>query len=114
MCDINLDVCQVWRETKHRARKPHRCACCRVSIQVGQEYISHFSVFDNEATSEALCLPCQADRADFTAAHSELTPAPSAFYQMLLDCIDENAEDNRWLTMRDRIVARNRTIHEHQ
>lgn len=94
------------RSTEHA----RRIACCRVSIQVGQEYVNHFSVFDGETTSEALCLPCQADRADFTAAHSELTPAPSAFYQMLLDCIDENVEDSRWLAMRDRIVVRNHSV----
>ena len=107
MCDIILDTCDVWRETKHKAYKRHRCACCRTPILAGAEYWRHFSIFDNEITSEALCLLCWSDREIFTHAHGELTPTPGAFWNMLLSCIEEDSTDSQWITMRDNILARN-------
>lgn len=109
MCDIMLDICEVWRETKHTAYKQHRCACCRTPILAGAEYWRHFSIFDHEITSEALCLSCWSDREDFTHAHGELTPTPGAFWQMLLGCIEEDGNESKWTTMRDNILARNRS-----
>lgn len=107
MCDIILDNCDVWRETKHTAYKQHRCTCCRTSIHTGTEYWRHFSIFDSEITSEALCLACWSDREIFTHAHGELTPTPGAFWNMLLGCIEEDGTDSQWTTMRDNILARN-------
>ena len=107
MCDIILDTCDVWRETKHKAYKRYRCACCRTPIHIGAEYWRHFSIFDSNVTSEALCLSCWSDRETFTDAHGELTPTPGGFWYMLLGCIEEDGIDSQWTTMRDSILARN-------
>lgn len=99
MCTVELETCDLWSETTRRARKAHRCSCCRQAIQSGQTYLVHFSVFEGEITAEKMCGRCEAFRAEFAAAHGdELIPTPSYFPQMLADCIADG-ERARWEPM---------------
>lgn len=115
MCVIDLEPCEVWRESRHKARKVKRCSCCSVWIEPGTYYWTHFSIYEGEASTGALCEPCFADREVFAAAH-ELTPAPVAFWQMLCDCIVENDEDDPqgWKVMQAGIAARKQAALQHK
>lgn len=107
MCVIDLEPAEVWRESRHKARTPKRCACCHTQIKPGNMYYSHFSVYEGLPTASVICEPCHADREIFGQAHG-LTPTPRAFYNLLLDCITENGDEDPqgWIAMRDRILKR--------
>ena len=106
MCSFDLDPCEVWREEERKARKEHRCACCGATIKHGTKYLSHFSVFEGDPTTEALCLPCKRDRKKFVDAHGQYM-TPGSFDTMLNDCIyDGDPESKRWQVMQERIRAR--------
>jgi hypothetical protein len=109
MCAIDLEPCEVWREEERKARKAHRCDSCGGQIAPGSRYLSHFSVFEGEPTTRAMCLPCLADRKEFGDAHGTL-PIPSFFPQMLSDCIAEGDEESetKWQPMLERVQARGR------
>lgn len=106
MCMYELEPCQVWREEPRKARKRHTCASCNIPIEPGTKYTSHFSVFDGEATTEALCLLCTKDRKKFADEHGQYM-TPGSFPVMLNDCIwDSDPESKRWQVMQNRINAR--------
>ena len=105
MCDIDLEPCEVWRETRRRARKAHRCSCCRVEIPAGEMYCDHFSVYEGDGRREKLCLVCHADRERFADAHGGMICMPDHLPDMLADCIAEGDEESEqmWKPMLDRI-----------
>lgn len=106
MCEIydDGDYCTIWNERERKARKPHRCSCCRSTIQPGTVYIVHFSLFDGDATSEKMCVECVADRQAFADAHGGILFNPGSFLLRLSDCISEGDEDDRrWVGMLDGI-----------
>lgn len=56
MCTLdNDDPCSVWREEVRTARKSNTCDAF---IPPGDDYLSHFDVYDGSATSEAMCATC--------------------------------------------------------
>lgn len=104
MCYVDLEPCEVWNERQRKARKSHRCECCRGTIAAGEMYFAHFSVFEGDATNAKMCLRCNTDRDLFAAAHDGKLPTPGGFYAMLRECISENdPDDDRWRPMADRI-----------
>ncbi len=108
MCFVDLEPCEVWRETERKARKPHRCSCCRGTIPAGDEYLVHFSVFQGDATSEKMCLPCRDDRKAFADAHEGTLCTPSFLREMVAECVseDEDGDGAKWAAMLARIKAR--------
>lgn len=112
MCVIDdLEHCPVWRETERKARKEHKCSCCRRRIGPGETYLDHFSVFDGGPHREKMCAECVADRRDFADAHGGVLCNPSYFPRMLADCIgdDEDGETRRWEEMEQRIYSRRKS-----
>lgn len=105
MCVIDFDeFCTVWQENTRKARKAHKCSCCRRQIQPGETYLTHFSIFDGSCTNEKCCAECEADRVEFAAAHDGARMNPSSFPEMVGDCISEgDEEDSQWLPMLERI-----------
>ncbi len=114
MCDINLDQCEVWRETKHKARTQKQCSSCRGNIWPGETYTKHFSKYDGNITSDVMCEPCKLDRATFADAHDGMSPTPSYFPEMLQSCVSEGDEASEWAamlqTMDARAAARKRSL----
>lgn len=113
MCEINIDEYPaIWDESLVRARKPHRCCCCRATIQPGEEYLRHFSVFDGAANPAKLCSVCWADRCVFNKEHGFICH-PAELYNMMYDCSAEHDEADQWAPMLERIRqvrAVNRTV----
>lgn len=106
MCFVDLDPCELWTEYERKARKPHKCACCYGTIKAGEFYLVHFSVFEGSPTSEKMCLPCKADRAEFAAAHGGMMHTPSWVETGVRNCIGEGDNDEQWRALLDRILAR--------
>lgn len=111
MCEIwegDYETAQVWRETARRARKAHRCACCRAQIQPGSEYIRHVSISGGRVSDESLCSACNIDRSVFAEMHDGFTSLPSYFRELLDGCISDGDEesDRVWRPMLERIRAR--------
>ena len=52
------EICQVWIETWHKARKPHRCCECGESIGIGDRYQRTFSVFEGVVNIYKTCEFC--------------------------------------------------------
>ncbi len=95
VCTIDVDgYATIWNETTHKARKPHRCSCCLRSIAIGEVYLSHFCVFEGEASKGKLCHECEKDRAEFASAHEGITCAPSNFLIELQNCVSNKYEDD--------------------
>jgi hypothetical protein len=106
MCVIDLEPCAVWRETRRKARKEHRCSCCLRTIRAGEGYLAHFSVYDGDATSEKCCVDCERDRKAFAVAHDGMLCTPGNLAWMLVDCIgDEPETEARWGPLLTRIEA---------
>jgi len=92
--------CSVWREDTRKARKRHRCSCCRSAILPGETYIDHFSIVDGSADNEKLCGECTVARAAFSEAHGGVVQSPSYFPVLLSDCVSEGDDDDqRWYEM---------------
>jgi hypothetical protein len=108
MCVIDIDdYCTVWEEHQHRARKPHKCSCCRRQIEPGETYVAHFSIFYGDCTSEKCCADCEKDRQEFAEAHDGAMRNPGSFPMMVSDCISEgDEEDAAWEAMLTRIRGR--------
>lgn len=116
MCQIgDLDPSEVWCEVLRRARLPHRCSCCGSVITVGEQYLSHFSVFEGDAASEKMCAACKVARDAFCEAHSWNGCTPSYFPTVLAECVDDRTvivedsdEEIRWRPMLEAIRERSR------
>lgn len=113
MCDIEFDgACAVWEERTVRARKSHRCQCCGLPVEVGEFYLRHFSVYDGDASDEALCFTCWWVREEFEQEHG-VGITPSGFFEMLRDCVvNDGDHDNKWrpyLALIQKRIRRNAT-----
>lgn len=98
MCYIEFDLCEVWDEREiTKARKTHKCDCCRGIIDKGCKYWRHFSKFEGEITSEKICLACQHDREVFAKAHENMRPCPSATKEMVHECLHEREDFKQML-----------------
>lgn len=107
MCFVDLEPCQLWDERHRKARKPHRCSCCRREIRAGETYLIHFSVFEGMATTEKCCPECEADREIFAKAHDGTLCSPGWLVTMIGDCMSEEPESRAvWEPMLARIRAR--------
>ena len=105
MCSINLEVAELWDERERTARTPKQCDACCARIVPGRRYVKHFSKHDGDITSEVICKPCEKDRAEFADAHGGMTPGPSFFVDLLIECVDDT-EDDRWAEMLRGLRAR--------
>lgn len=110
MCFVDLDPCEVWRETERKARKPHRCSCCKAAINPGQLYLVHFNVFEGTVTNEKMCLPCRDDRKEFADGHGGTLCSPGSLVQMVGECIGEGDDDDRWRNLLKRIKGRRSAV----
>jgi hypothetical protein len=108
MCYIDLEPCDVWEEIRvNKARKEHRCSCCRRIIAVGESYLAHFSIFEHEACHEKLCADCEQDRKAFAEAHDAILCTPGYLPEMLESCIaDEPESKEKWEPMLAAIMTR--------
>jgi hypothetical protein len=106
MCYVDLEPCEVWEERHRKARRQHRCSCCRRAIQPGEQYLVHFSVFEGNAETQKCCAECERDRQTFADAHGGTLCQPSFLPEMLGNCIgDEPESEADWRPMLDRIRA---------
>jgi hypothetical protein len=110
MCAIDLEPCDVWRETERTARKAHRCSSCGGQIAPGARYLSHFSMFEGDYTYNKMCLLCRDDRKTFSDDHG-IGPTPGYFPRLLADCIADGDEESesKWKPMLERVQARGAT-----
>ena len=107
MCSFDLEPCDVWTETARTARKEHCCSVCGGRIAPGERYTTHFSKSDGGVSSERICGACYTARAEFASAHGEMVPNPSAFEDVLRECIAEDEEsEQRWKPMLAAIEGR--------
>jgi hypothetical protein len=121
MCELDIDVAvKVWHEKQVKARKEHRCSCCKAAIPAGQKYLKHFSVSEDGHVSHAkLCLACFAEREAFSKAHGGILSHPGNLIADLEECIEEDEWGRRrygqegvepppseWQPALDRIRAR--------
>lgn len=105
MCYLDLGPCDVWQETQRKARKEHRCGCCRRTIRAGETYLVHFSIYEGNLNSQKCCTDCKSDRQDFANAHGGMICTPEILPMLLEECIDEEpAEAERWRPMLERIL----------
>ena len=59
MCDdYEGDMCDVWDETRRRARKRHECWACKEAILPGQIYQRSTVIWEGTAQSWKHCLRC--------------------------------------------------------
>lgn len=110
MCSFGeLDPCSVWRETPHIARKEHHCGGCGGRIRPGEAYLSHFSIFEGDATSQACCFPCWVAREDFSREHDGNYFVPGMLAEVLGECVAEGDEGSqRWQNHLDALRERRR------
>lgn len=94
MCEVYIDeVCSVWNETTHRARKVHVCDCCGGGIAIGDLYRRIAMVFDGTASTEKECHLCGVMMALFKRLHRHWY-SPSVMRELLLECMaDEETYD---------------------
>lgn len=104
MCDLDYgDGAEVWKDTRRKARKPHRCSACAATIEAGQTYVHHVSIYDGSTNTEKICAACEAARDRFEEEH-EVGIAPSALPDLLRECFQERSRD--WWTKEDKAWRR--------
>jgi hypothetical protein len=92
VCVINLDPCELWRETHRKARVDHACDCCEGTIERGEIYVDHFSKFDGYITAERMCVECMLVAEEFREEHST-RGNPGSMPELLESCVDEESHD---------------------
>ena len=107
MCVIECeDYCDVFTETTVKARKRHKCDCCKGPIEPGQTYLKHFSVFDGQVTSEKMCCQCEVDRKSFCDAHGNILWPPGSVVEMVRECVGQDEESEaEWGPLLARLSA---------
>jgi hypothetical protein len=107
MCELELEPCEVWRETYRTARKEHRCSSCGGPIRGGEKYRDHFSIFEGHRTSQRACATCAADMDAFGKEHGTW-PIPSHLAETLQECIADGDEESErvWKPMLEALRAR--------
>ena len=110
MCYVDLEPCELFEEKIVKAKKQHKCSCCFGKINVDENYLRHFSVFEGEKTFNKACMLCYNDRDKFAQEHDGMLCAPEWFENLLRDCIVEDTESEKvWKPILDRIVNTNKT-----
>lgn len=96
MCQIEPEVfATVWEERViGRARKRHRCDACDGFIQIGDSYVTHFSVCEGDAINEKICAACEVGRKEFHKDH-HWHPTPGSFREYLTECINIEMDSTR-------------------
>lgn len=114
MCEIDFSEGEPvtgYRTKTRKARKPHRCDCCRGPIETGSTYLYASWLHEREPDSEKQCAACAADNREFASAHGVYLFG-SEFYNYLHECVvnpDEDGDDEdskRWRPMLERLDAR--------
>lgn len=107
MCEIDMEPCDVWVPSIHRARKEHRCDCCGTAIRPGQRYHRLFTIFEGDAATSKHCRRCNSALLAFGKAHDGMTPTPVGFDDILDECIAERDEGYQiWMRVRAAIRRR--------
>jgi hypothetical protein len=57
VCDCG-DPPEVWRQTDHKARKPHKCNECGSYILIGEKYRYTFGIWEGDPSTHHACLRC--------------------------------------------------------
>lgn len=90
MCFTNFEPAEVFRTTRRRARKAHRCDDCHDGIQRGEMYRYSSGIFDGEPFSLKTCRRCLYDISRIYTAElaegcppSESTPPTGELYDAL-------------------------------
>jgi hypothetical protein len=71
-CNCDYDPCDVWDETKRKARKAHKCTECRGAIKPGETYTVINMLFDGSWSTAKRCEDCSVvvcDLGKLTKAH---------------------------------------------
>lgn len=63
MCSIDGDRPDVYRETTHTARKPHKCIECSRVIAPGERYSSAFMLYEGHPSTFKTCAHCMVGQA---------------------------------------------------
>jgi hypothetical protein len=93
VCDIDLEPCEVWKETKiGKARKAHKCDCCHGPIRVGEPYTKLFTVYEGDASSEKSCSACDDDVATFQDDHT-VRGVPSYMPELYQQCVQDSMDE---------------------
>jgi hypothetical protein len=66
-CDFDYDAPSVFNDTKHKARKPHKCSECHRVVAAGETYRRIFGVWDGIAQTHFWCAHCCAGQAAYAA-----------------------------------------------
>ncbi len=108
MCVVELEPCDVWRETERKARKEHRCGCCGRRILTGESYRAIFGVYEGEVFSGKYCGACREAAGEFSHAHEIGLPTPESLVELLQECVWDGEEEieRRWKPMLEQIRAR--------
>ena|SRR5579863_9467330 len=61
MCFVIDGYCEVYERSIHKAHKAHKCRACRRTIEIGEQYLSIFSVYEGETDTEKVCNQCAQD-----------------------------------------------------
>lgn len=107
MCDIDLEQCDVFRETPRVARKAHRCSSCGARIAPREAYLDHFSNGDGPC-AEAMCFACWCAREEFMEGGHPLFN-PSALHDLVSGCIEDEETERRWRPLLDALNDRYET-----
>jgi hypothetical protein len=87
MCDLSgEETAAVWSVLHPKARKEHRCDCCRGRIRPGERYMKVSAVYDGSASTEKACPRCRLALERFGKEH-RYTPSPSSFEEYLAECV---------------------------
>ncbi len=82
MCFTDFDGPSVFRASRHRARKPHKCTECGRTIEPGERYQIAWGVWNGQPETFRTCRECLRDRgrivarelADGCARHEAFPP----------------------------------------
>lgn len=113
MCEVYVDEpVECYRETTHRARKPHRCDACSSVVTTGESYVRVFFVWEGEPYTERVCSACHEAHRTFVEAHSAAPYSPGSLGDTLRECIEAAAEDgedaSRWRSLLAGLLGRRR------
>lgn len=93
MCDLDDgERADCWVVTTRRARKPHTCATCGLTIAVGEVYVRTFSAFGGHGHTERACRACREAQEEFGRAHG-MTPLPSMTRETIEECVGGGVMD---------------------
>lgn len=111
MCDFSIDeTCDVWNESRPRARKEHVCSSCAGPIRPGETYLRVSMVFDGTGSTSKACPSCTEDYDAFRAEHTQWYE-PGSLGVMLEECVEyaeSEAEAEPWRRRLDSLRDRKR------